>query len=283
MPKCAGCGRVLDDPDALELARNAAGRWTLLCPRCRAGKPERRTDSKATPSDEAFGDAHFAAIAESLETTRRHNAEAAADAEDPLRKRAYERHEVEMPVHFAFVRDDVQYEAVALDLSEGGLRFRTEVPVRPDQVLAMTVQLPDVDDRPVRRMADIRRVRRTEEGVYECGARFIRRIGVEDTNRRTRRRQRWTAPVYLRRARSEWVERGDAADLSSAGIGLRTVEAFAADEVLALTLRVGPPAFEAGRLSARARVVRVDALGEARYAIGCAFLDTEFEPGPPVA
>jgi c-di-GMP-binding flagellar brake protein YcgR len=295
MPKCPLCKRDLPDIARFEMTRTPAGLRLLACPQC-AGTTGPRSRPAGQESGRRTSSLRLAASQrETLEALREIYQEVRDQPEEAPRetphKRTSERHEVDLELSFSFLRDQRAFEGQVRDISQGGLRFITDQEVKVGHVLRVTVRSSARPDEAAGQpsFAEVRRVVKNEDGRFEVGARFVRRIGVDDTNRRRHPRRAMTAPVFYRCNQSDLILRGTAMDISQGGLRLGVSERPTKGAALALYLRTEPPAFVYADIEATAEIVRVAERAPGRYELGCAFRQLnvtpvqEADPEPPAA
>lgn len=293
MTLCTQCGREFEGeaaqgtcPQCLrtasgvqEQAKSASG------PAPEPGAGRRPPSARHSVRDKAGTSQALAQVRDALLALAREREQTAADERAAENRRAHPREHVSAPMDFAFVRDDVTHHARTVDVSRGGVRFVTDVPLEPGHVLRATIR-----DEPARGEArepavpayarggrrryqyvEVRRVRDREDGTYEAGGRFIRRIGVDDRNRRRHARRPISSPVWYCRAQSDLLCKGRACDLSRGGIRVRVQESVPPGERMEVLLRTHPPAFAHADLRATVEVVRAVDQGPGACELGCRF------------
>ncbi|MFH0911351.1 MAG: PilZ domain-containing protein [Planctomycetota bacterium] len=198
----------------------------------------------------------------------------------PTERRNPKRYIVDLLMDFAFLRDDALHEARVINISKGGIGFRTFYPIQPGQVLRAVVRSLDQAEETsrVENFIEIRSVSLCEDGRYAGGGRFIRRIGVDDTNRRKYPRRKASHPLWYYRDGSELLCKGRTLDISQGGLRFQCDEAIPVDEVLKITLRTEPPAFVYADLRGTITVVRSVEKRPHLYELGCCFTQLQVIP-----
>jgi hypothetical protein len=284
MPKCTLCGRTSAKLGDLVLAKNRDSRWGMACSHCRRRNQvhpvEEGDAAREVPAvtGETLDEGRLEQLGEVLIQVRR---ERQADAAARRPKRRHARHDVSLGMEFSFLRGTEVYEAEVRDISEGGLRFRTEREVESGQIL----RIRSLEEAPFEvgrdeghSLAEARRVTRGDDGEYEIGARFIRRISVEDKERRRHRRRYAGSNAYYRREESDVIRQGILQNISQGGFCLICDENIQEGERIDFMMRTAPPAFTAAELRGNCRVVRVREHARGRVEAGCVFTRLDVLP-----
>lgn len=285
MPRCNSCSRNYDDPNQLELVRNADNRWVSVCRACL----DKGVDLKAIQPGIAVDPA--ALLAEDTPaitvTSSENPLEDAKNLLDALRNlrqatthkgraRTHERKQIEMVVYFTLARDDTRHEATVKDYSHGGLKIVTGLALAKGQVLQFdwNIPLPPTVARVLQNTAEVRRVTRTESGLYEVGMKFLARPSDKGANRRRFRRYKCDMLAFYQRRGSDMTTAGRVKDISQGGCQMRLDEKLDSGEVFEVRLIGGGGA--RGDLVGNMRVCRVSKK-EAEFETGCAFEQMRME------
>lgn len=289
MPRCSSCGNYYDDPSIMELVRNQENRWVSICRHCL----DMGVDVNLVPSGNIAVDDHLLAttdqpsidvslsddpmedakkLLESLRTLRQ-------SQERVGRARSHERKQVELTVHFTLARDDTRHEGTVKDFSESGLRVATHLQLTKGQVVQFdwNIPLPPAMARMLQSTAEVRRVSKTDDGLYDVGFKFLTRQSDKGANRRRFRRYRCDMVVYYQRSGSECMSRGKVSDISQGGCQMRLDEQLDQNEIFTVRLIGGGGA--RGDLVGSMRVCRV-VPREVIYETGCAFEKMRMEQLP---
>lgn len=191
-------------------------------------------------------------------------------------KREHERHDVNLEMQFSFLRDSKMYRGTVLDVSQGGIKFETDIRVKNDQNLKAIVFTPDTKSKEkkmdkIENFLDVRRVTPLENGLFQVGARFLKKISVDDKDRRKHVRRKASFPFFYKRDQSELINRGDVLDISPGGMRVSVHEEFDVDETVEINIRTSPPAFVFADLRGYYQVIRVFNKTTNTYQVGGRF------------
>ncbi len=292
MPKCGSCGKNYDDAGLLELVRNQENRWISICRFCldqgvnvnEVHPPNIAVDDLAlTTADKPSIDvtlvddalANAANLLESLRNLRQ-------SKERVGRARSHERKQVELTIHFSLARDDTRHEGTVKDFSQSGLRVVTPHQLIKGQTVQFdwNVPLPPAMARVLQSTAEVRRVNKTDNGLYDVGFKFLTRQADKGANRRRFRRYKCDMLVYYQRGGSEAHSSGKVTDISQGGCQMQLDEALNQGEVFTVRLIGGGGA--KGDLVGTMRVCRVIPR-EVMFETGCAFDQMRMEAQPSQA
>ena len=280
MPKCGSCGKNYDDPTVMELVRKQDNRWISVCRDCLdAGIDVNVIDKANIAVDElALSTADKPSIDVTLQADPIANAKKLFEALKNLRQsnervgrsRGHERKKVDMTVHFPLSRDDTRHAGTVKDFSQGGLRVITSYPLVKGQIVQFdwNIPLPPAMARMLQSTAEVRRVMRNEDGLYDAGFKFTARVADKGANRRRFRRYKCDMVIYYQRNESQLMPRGKVTDISQGGCQLHLDEPLNNGEVFQVRLIGGGGT--RGDLVGSMRVCRVIPR-EVYYETGCAF------------
>jgi c-di-GMP-binding flagellar brake protein YcgR len=281
MPRCGSCGKNYDDSRVMELVRNNDNRWVSVCRSClnmgvdvnlieqgNIAVDERALATADTPSiDVSLSADPFVNARNLLESLRKLR----QSRERVGRARSHERKQVEMRVYFTMARDDTRHEGTVKDFSQGGMRAVTPYPLVKGQIVQFdwNIPLPPAMMRMLQSSAEVRRVTKTEDGLYDVGFKFVPRQSSDNgANRRRFRRYKCDMLAYYQRPGSELISRGRVSDISQGGCQMQLDEKLDFGEVFAVRLIGGGGA--KGDLVGGMRVCRVIAREEV-FETGCSF------------
>lgn len=280
MPRCGSCGKNYDDSRVMELVRNADNRWISICRFClNMGVDVNLVEQGNIAVDErALATADTPSIDVSLSADPIANARKLLEALRNLRQskervgraRSHERKQVEMRVHFTLSRDDTRQEGTVKDFSQGGLRVETSYPLVKGMIVQFdwNIPLPPAMMRMLQSSAEVRRVIKNEDGLYDVGFKFVSRQSDKGANRRRFRRYKCDMLVYYQRTGSELMTRGKVSDISQGGCQMHLDEKLESGEVFNVRLIGGGGT--KGDLVGSMRVCRVIPR-EVTFETGCAF------------
>ena len=275
----------------MELVRNQENRWVSICRYCldQGVDVNTVTPGNIAVDEHALATSDTPAIDVTLSQDALDNAKKLLDALRNLRQskervgraRSHERKQVELRVHFTLARDDTRHEGTVKDFSQGGLKVVTEYQLTKGQVVQFdwNIPLPPAMARVLQSTAEVRRVIKTENGLYEVGFKFLTRQQDKGANRRRFRRYKCDMFVYYQRPGSELLSRGKVTDISQGGCQMRLDEQLEAGEVFSVRLIGGGGS--RGDLVGTMRVCRVIPR-ENSFETGCAFEKMRMEQHPPL-
>jgi c-di-GMP-binding flagellar brake protein YcgR len=156
------------------------------------------------------------------------------------------------------------------DFSPGGIRVVTSYPLAKGQIVQFdwNIPLPPSMARMLQSPAEVRRVMKNDDGMYDVGFKFTARVADKGANRRRFRRYKCDMTVYYRRKGSELMPRGRVTDISQGGCQMHLDEPLTGGEVFQVRLIGGGGS--RGDLVGSMRVCRVIPR-EVHYETGCAF------------
>ncbi|MCD8350452.1 MAG: PilZ domain-containing protein [Planctomycetaceae bacterium] len=295
MPRCGSCGKNYDDSRVMELVRNQDNRWISICRNCLDIGVDVNLVEQANIAveDQALATADKPSIDVTLSTDPIANARKLLDSLRNLRQskervgraRGHERKQVEMRVHFTLARDDTRHEGTVKDFSQGGLRVVTSYPLVRGQTVQFdwNIPLPPAMMRMLQSSAEVRRVIRNDDGLYDVGFKFVSRQSDKGANRRRYRRYKCDMVVYYQRNGSELQSWGKVIDISQGGCQMQLDEKLEKGEVF--TVRLIGGGGTRGDLVGSMRVCRV-IQREVSFETGCAFekmrMEQQGHPHPAV-
>lgn len=289
MPKCGSCGKNYDAPSIMELVRNQENRWVSVCRPCLdMGIDINKVHRENIAVDEqVLASTEMPAIDVTLSHDSMANARKLLDSLRNLRQskervgraRSHERKQVELTVHFTLSRDDTRHEGTVKDFSESGLRITTHHQLTRGQVVQFdwNIPLPPAMARMLQSTAEVKRVTKNDDGLYDVGFKFMTRQSDKGANRRRFRRYKCDMLVYYQRPGSQLMTRGKVSDISQGGCQMRLDEKLDSNEVF--TVRLIGGGGSRGDLVGSMRVCRVIPR-EIVFETGCAFEKMHMEQIP---
>lgn len=273
MYRCSVCGSEHTRRSELEPRRDANGFWLMLCDKCRAAAAE--------GLDVTGAEAIISEVTRQLKELRKSDHDAQI-----LRfyQREYERKETHLEIRFSLSRDEELHTGVVLDISEGGLRFRTRREVQRGQIVRLSLAAADADQETSDKLqstAELRRVTPLPDGSFEVGARFVKHIRGHAANRRRHARYKANLAVYYYRQGSEYIGKGLVRDLSTGGLRAVFPEPFDEEERLRMRLRGESAPVRKVDLEAEVRVIRKRQIAEGEFEISGEFLRIKPPARPP--
>ncbi len=291
MPKCNSCGKYYDNPSVMELVRNKDNRWISICKHCLSmGVDVNQVQQGAAVDDSALATADTPSIDVTPTGDSLANAKKLLEALRNLRQgkervgraRSHERKQVELTVHFTLARDDTRHEGTVKDFSQGGLRVVTPFALTKGQVVQFdwNIPLPPAMARMLQGTAEVRRVVRNEDGLFDAGFKFMSRQVDKGANRRRFRRYRCDMVAYYQRQGCDLLSRGTVTDISQGGCQMQLDEKLDMNEVFQVRLIGGGG--QRGDLVGNMRVCRAIPR-ETTIETGCAFEKMRMEQQGPAA
>lgn len=293
MPKCGSCGKNYDDPSVIELMRNQENRWVAICRNCLDhGVDVNRVERGNIAVDEhALQTADKPVIDVTLSGDPFENARKLLEALRSLRQskervgraRSHERKQVEMVVRYTLARDDTRHEGTVKDFSQSGLRVVTAQNLPKGQIVHFdwNIPLPPSMGRMLQSAAEVRRVSRNDDGMFDIGFKFIARQSDKGANRRRFRRYKCDMLVLYQRSGGDVVSSGKVRDISQGGCQMRLDESLDQGEVFRVRLIGGGGS--RGDLVGTMRVCRVMPRDGVMFETGCAFEQMRMEQSPAPA
>lgn len=293
MPKCGSCGKNYDDPSVMELVRNQDNRWVSVCRSCL----DQGIDVNTVQTNNIAVDEHAIALADkpSIDVTLlddpMENVKKLLDSlrnvrqsrERMGRSRSHERRQIDLVVHFSMSRDDTRHEGTVKDFSQGGLKIVTAYQLSKGQIVQFdwNIPLPPAMARTLQSMAEVRRIVKNNEGLYEVGFKFVTKQQADSgANRRKHRRYKCDMLVYYFRKGSNYMSSGKVKDISQGGCQMRLDDKLEQSEIVSVRLLGGGGT--RGDLVGKVQVCRV-APKEVYYLTGCAFEQMRMEQAPAPA
>jgi len=266
MHQCSMCGQKFSDNHSLKPIRDASGYWVMVCPVCQHDSPQ-TIDTKRAESI-------ISEVAEQIHRLQEPEEEIETIAH--FYQRAHERVETKMEIQYSLSRDEALHNGIVQDLSEGGLRFTTRHELKAGQIIRLQLNEtgstePGKDDK-IKSAAEVRRVNRKENGSFDIGARFVKRIRVQEANRRRHIRYSTNLAIYYHRHGSDYVGKGKLKDLSTGGLRAVLPESLEENEQIALRLRGESAPYEKLHFVGEARMIRQKQLSENSYEISAEFV-----------
>lgn len=297
MPRCGSCKKNYDDPNVMKLVRNKDNRWISICADCLDSGVDINLveNTNIVIDDMALQTPSSPSIDVTLLPDPVANARKLYEALKKLRQsgervgrsRDHERRKTNLTVHFILARDDTRHSGTVMDFSPGGLRIVTPYPLAKGQVVQFdwSMPLPPAMARVLQSTAEVRRVMRNEEGLYDAGFKFMARTTDKGANRRRFRRYRCDMVLYYRREGSEVMPRGKVTDISQGGCQAHLDEPLKSGETVQARL-VGAGGAK-GDLVGNLKVCRVIPR-EVYFETGCMFEKMRMEqqrsaPAPAAA
>jgi c-di-GMP-binding flagellar brake protein YcgR len=191
-------------------------------------------------------------------------------------KRAHERHDVSLEMQFSYVRDNKMYRARVLDISQGGMKFETEVPLEVNQHLKGQVFKPSENKenesvKKIENYMETRRVIALENGLFQIGVRFIKKISIDEKDRRKNVRKKGNFPFFFTREGSEITYKGTVIDISPGGMKAQVHISFEEKEIIEVFMKTRPPAFTSSDLSATFQIKRIERVYENCFNVSGSF------------
>ncbi len=303
MPKCSVCRRSFPRTSDLARVRHRAGKLVFACKRCVTAEKARRAKSQVavnqtperSPGERSGAAAKphspssrqpralqrrqieetkkaFVKIHETLQSLKREKKEPKAASD----KRAHERHRANFKISFSLLRDDAVHTCDIRDISRGGVRFITPVPLAVGNILQADIQAPEGSPVKImiKRPLEVRRITPLKDGRIEVGARFVSHVRASEPNRRRYRRRPVDMAVQVRRDGCEYITIGRVRDISQGGARLIMDEAPDVGEKIQVTLRGGKNA----HFHSAMEVIRVQERRPREYELGCRFITPDAEP-----
>lgn len=290
MPRCGSCSRNYDDPGVMELVRNQENRWVAICRNCldQGVDVNQVVQGNIAVDEHALQTADKPVIDVTLSGDPFENAGKLLESLRNLRQskervgraRTHERKQVEMVVHYTLARDDTRHEGTVKDFSQSGLRVVTSQNLPKGQIVHFdwNIPLPPSMARVLQSAAEVRRITKTDDGLYDIGFKFLARQSDKGANRRRFRRYKCDMLVLYQREGDEIVSSGKVRDISQGGCQMRLDENLASGEVFKVRLVGGGGA--RGDLVGTMRVCRVVPRDDIIFETGCAFDQMRMEQPP---
>lgn len=268
MPNCMRCGEAVPRRSDLTLVRGESGRWEIVCHKCNDTSPESADEGGSVAAVPASPGEAFQRLRGILQTLLEER-----EIESPRRayERQHQRQPADLQLEFTLLRDDAVHEGRVHDLSRGGVRFSTSRELSKGNIINLVVTGTSDETPLIRSAAEVRRVTFTDDGMYDVGARFVKRSLTHEDNRRRFRRYDADMVVYYQREGADSTCRGDVCDVSQGGTRVVVDEAIEKDEEFSVILRGEGGRFCKADLVGKARCLRVKQLNAREWEIGCSF------------
>lgn len=190
-------------------------------------------------------------------------------------KRAHERHDVSLEMQFSFVRDNKMYRAKVLDISQGGMKFETEVKLDINQHLKGEIFKPPENKNEkinkIENYMEVRRVIALENDLFQIGARFVKKISIDEKDRRKNIRKKGTFSFFFTRQGSEITYRGKVINISPGGMKAQVHAKVETKETIEVFMKTRPPAFAPSDLSATFNIKRIELVYENCFNVSGSF------------
>ncbi|MBN2713650.1 MAG: PilZ domain-containing protein [Planctomycetes bacterium] len=316
MPKCMQCGLDVIKKADLTLVKNGEGKWVLFCHRCASAdqdlnpaavagehpkinlpdspmENETRAHNRATiDSPESASDllemdtneaeAAFDRIRKVLESVNESNEVVAVTH---AHNREHERKDADLNVAFCLLRDDQAHLGKIKDISQGGLRFQTHIPLKKKQIITLKVQALGENEEGIvskqtllNATGEVRRVSRLDEDFYEVGVKFVSRARSNEKNRRKHKRINVSMTAYYKRDGSEYTSRAEVLDISQSGARIMTDEEISKGERFGAFLRSDDGSFALSDLVCTLECVRIIQIRHGEWELGCKFTQIKAKP-----
>jgi hypothetical protein len=267
MPKCRLCNTDVLSMDDLRVVLVDKSRYNFACSVCisRLGLeadpeevrnvPVRLSDGSEGSSGE-INEKAFSSLKDILNKYEEDREVLLKKKERKSYKRQHERWDAAYEVDFSYLRDDVVFPAQTLDFSVGGMSFKCEFDVGLRSVLRTKVHYPKEGEK--EQYVEVRRCVLANDGMYHVGCRFLKRIGVEDVNRRKHKRKNFSGAVFFRREQSEITIKGYGLNLSKDGMAMVSHDEIINNESISVSFRTAPPEFPLVDFVGKFKVLRVE-------------------------
>ncbi len=295
MPVCPFCKKEVHKNSNLFMVNNQIGKIALSCKNCiRFHQLEEIDDDRQEESGlgiPSISKENFLKIEKELlkniNSTLDEISEKKTFLENKVAyKRAHKREDVNLDMQFSFVRDNKMYSANVLDISKGGMRFETEIPVMVGNKLKSVILTPVSDGKLIsttksENYLEVRRSIHLDKDMYQVGGSFLKKIGVDEKNRRKHNRKDADFSFHYLRKDSEISYRGNVLNISQGGMICRVYEEFEIGEKMKVIMRATPPAFVCSDITADFKVSRIEELAENIFSIAGEFTKIDVVPVEP--
>lgn len=272
MPQCGQCGAQEPMTDELALLRGEDGQFRPLCRPC-LEETGHAWPNPGIPTDflvsrRAHLDSELEGMGDALGFFQ-------ADGKDgQAYARRFSRHEVNLTVRYHLEFDKRMHEGEVLDLSRGGLRFRTLTPLIAGQIILLEVSADKQADvhAAMRSRAKVCHVDRYPAGGHEIGVEFFPSKPLDHRDRREDPRYSVSMKAYFRRRGDRETSVAEVLDISRNGIGLLVRQLIPVGDLLLMVIQSEGDASHEIRMQGVVRVQRSIRKSEEEYELGALFL-----------
>ncbi len=275
MARCSVCGHDFQRPEDLVETTGPDGQPAPVCHTCKA-----RAETGSAPPETPKSDTHslLHAVSQELSAFEQEKPPAAPPPRSHARK--HSRHEAEFRIQYALNRDETPHDAEVIDISQGGLRMFTDIPLKRGLTLRF---LPgslneNFMNALVQTGGEVRRVTPAEDGRYDIGVRFVAYGRANEPNRRQSPRHNIQLTSFYRRDGSCLTCKGQVLDIGRGGVRMVVWDDIERGEELTATLRGHHGPFLKTDMRGNMRVVRARRNEEGRFDLGAAFVKVQMVP-----